>query len=109
MNGVLVTALIGIVTTFASGFISYIFTRKKYNSEVDHNLIENMSKSLDFYKTLSDDNKVRLDILSEENDRLREEVQDIRKQMLDLAMNICLDLTCVHRVLDTKKIQKNEN
>lgn len=107
MNGVLLTALIGIVTTFASGFISYIFTRKKYNSEVDHNLIENMSKSLDFYKTLSDDNKVRLDILSEENERLREEVQDIRKQMLDLAMNICLDLTCVHRVVDPKKIQKD--
>ena len=38
-TGILITALIGMVTTFVSGWTSWFFTRKKYNSEVDQNLI----------------------------------------------------------------------
>ena len=41
-SGILITALVGIVTTFASGFTAWFFARKKYNSEVDNNLINNM-------------------------------------------------------------------
>ena len=32
---VLITAGVGVITTIASGWTSYFFTRKKYNSEVD--------------------------------------------------------------------------
>lgn len=103
----LIIALCGVLTTALTGWFTWRRTKKKYYSEVDHNLIDNMRKSLDFYKTLSDDNRERLDILSNENDNLRQEVHEIRKQMLDLTMNICLDLTCIHRVTDTKKIQKD--
>ena len=49
-SGILITGLIGIVTTFASGFSAWFFARKKYNSEVDNNLIRNMKDSLEFYK-----------------------------------------------------------
>ena len=48
--GILITGGKGIVTTVASGFTSWFFTRKKYNSEVDNNVIQNMKESLDFYK-----------------------------------------------------------
>ena len=58
-TGVLITALIGVVTTFASGWTSWFFTRKKYNSEVDQTVIHNMNESLEFYKKLSDDIKER--------------------------------------------------
>lgn len=44
------------------------FARKKYNSEVDNNLIENMQKSLEFYKKLSDDNKKMLDEVLNRNE-----------------------------------------
>lgn len=37
--GVLVTALVGIVTTLVGSWGSWFFARKKYNSEVDKNLI----------------------------------------------------------------------
>ena len=41
-NEVLITGILGIITSIISGWVSYFFTRKKYNSEVDLNLIEKM-------------------------------------------------------------------
>ena len=60
-NEVLITGILGIITSIISGWVSYFFTRKKYNSEVDLNLIEKMQGSLDFYTKLSEDNKRILD------------------------------------------------
>ena len=34
--GILITGGIGIITTIASGWASWFFARKKYNSEVDN-------------------------------------------------------------------------
>jgi hypothetical protein len=55
--GVLITGGVGVISTIISAWASWFFARKKYNSEVDGNLIENMQKSLEFYEKLSDDNK----------------------------------------------------
>lgn len=94
----LITGGIGLLTTVVSGLTSWIFARKKYNSEVDHNLIENMENSLEFYKKLSDDNRTRLEEMAERNKTLEAEIQELKKQMLNLTMNICMDLTCANRV-----------
>ena len=93
-NGILITALIGIVTTFTSGFTAWFFARKKYNSEVDNNLIKNMQDSLEFYKKLSDDNKSRLDEVLRRNENLEEEVKELRQQVIGLMTSICTDLSC---------------
>lgn len=93
-SGVLITALIGIVTTFTSGFTAWFFARKKYNSEVDNNLIKNMQDSLEFYKKLSDDNKSRLDEVLKRNENLEEEVKELRQQVMGLMTSICTDLSC---------------
>lgn len=93
-SGILITALIGIVTTFTSGFTAWFFARKKYNSEVDNNLINNMKESLDFYKKLSDDNKERLNEVLKRNENLEEEVKELRQQMMTLMTSICTDLSC---------------
>lgn len=103
MNELLITGGIGLVSTIVSGWVSWVFARKKYNSEVDHNLIENMENSLEFYKKLSDDNRARLEEMAERNKTLEEEVQELRKQMLNLTMNICLDLTCANRVREQNR------
>lgn len=42
MTEILITGGVGIVSSIISGWASWIFARKKYNSEVDGNLIENM-------------------------------------------------------------------
>lgn len=98
-TGIIVTAVVGIITTFASGWTAWFFTRKKYDAEVDNSLLENLQKSLDFYRNLSDDNRQRLETMLERNSKLEEEVLDLRKQVNDLAMSICLDLTCKVRQL----------
>lgn len=92
--GILITGGVGIITTVISGWTSWFFARRKYNSEVDNNLIENMQQSLEFYKKLSDDNKNRLDEVLKRNAELEQEIRDLRKQMFSLMTSICTDLTC---------------
>ncbi len=92
--GILITGGVGIITTVISGWTSWFFARRKYNSEVDNNLIENMQQSLEFYKKLSDDNKNRLDEVLKRNAELKQEIGDLRKQMFSLMNSICTDLTC---------------
>lgn len=92
--GILITGGVGIITTVISGWTSWFFARRKYNSEVDNNLIENMQQSLEFYKKLSDDNKNRLDEVLRRNAELEQEIRDLRKQIFSLMNSICTDLTC---------------
>lgn len=98
---VIITASIGLLTTVGSAGASWFFARKKYNSEVDNNLIQNMQQSLEFYKQLSDDNKIRLEEVLKRNDELEKrdealekEIRELRTQMFTLMNQICLDLTC---------------
>ena len=107
---VLITGGVGILTSIVSSWTAWFFARKKYNSEVDLNLVEKMEKSLEFYKSLSDDNKNRLEEITERNNELEKEVQELRKQVLNLTMNICMDLTCSHRIRETiRKYGKNKD
>lgn len=92
--GILITGGVGIITTVISGWTSWLFARRKYNSEVDNNLIENMQQSLEFYKKLSDDNENRLDEVLRRNAELEQEIRDLRKQVFSLMNSICTDLTC---------------
>lgn len=100
MTEILITGGVGLVTTIISGWVSWIQARKKYNSEVDHNLIENMEHSLEFYKKLSDDNRDRLEQLTKKNEDLERknndlelEVQELKRQVFNLTVNLCMDLT----------------
>ena len=90
----LLTGGIGLLTTVVSAWASWIFARKKYNSEVDNNLIQNMQESLDFYKKLSDDNRTRLEEVLKRNEDLEEEVRELRTQLFSLMKSICTDLSC---------------
>ena len=107
--GVIITALIGFLSTIISGWCTWFFTRKKYNSEVDNNLIENMQDSLNFYKQLSDDNKTRLEEVLKRNDQLEKEVRELRTQMINLMGSICVDLTCQLRKRDMNLFKEKED
>ena len=85
MDATWIAIIGGVLTTFLSGFSSWFFTKKRYNAEVDNNLISNMQESLDFYKTLADDNKQRLEEVLSENADLRKEVSELREQVSKLT------------------------
>lgn len=85
---VIITALIGVFTSGATGWITWLLSRKKYNTEVDHNNIENMESSLEFYERLSaSNNKILAEVLekseklAQTNVELLIEVQNLRAQI----------------------------
>lgn len=99
---VIITGVIGLITTIISGWMSWFFARKKYNSEVDAQVIRNMKESLDFYKQLSDDTKGRLSEVLEQNreilkyntelmdknNTLEVEVRELKAQIKELSDKI---------------------
>ena len=103
MIDVLVTGGVGVLTSAISSLVTWLLAKKKYNAEVDNNVIQNMQQSLQFYKELSDDTKERLAEVLEKNQKLEDDVEELRKQMLNLTIKICLDLSCKHRILENKE------
>lgn len=96
--GILITGCIGLITTIVSSWASWFFARKKYDSEVDNNLINNMKDSLDFYEKLSTDNRERLEEVLKRNTKLEKEIGELRKQVFEVMTKICLNLECAVRV-----------
>lgn len=103
-NGIVVTGFIGLISTIVGSWSSYFFTRKKYNSEVDLNLIDKMQKSLEFYMQLSEDNKHileetlnKVNKLEERNDILEKENRELKNQMLTFMSQVCTELSCSAR------------
>ena len=95
MASEVVATLVGLFCTTISSFITFILTRRKYNTEVDSQQIENMSKSFDLYKrtmeeTLSSQKKMmeatingqneKIALLQKENESLRQQIQLFRRR-----------------------------
>lgn len=93
-SNILITALVGALTSIVSGWVSWFFTRKKYNSEVDSTIIENMEESLKFYEKLSQDNRDRLEEILRRNTELEQEVNRMKRQLSTLVFLTCKDMTC---------------
>ena len=87
-SGIIITSIIGLVVTIITSLVTWLLSRRKYNSEVDHNNIENMEGSLEFYEKLSaSNNKILAEVL-EKSEKLAQtivelliEVQNLRAQI----------------------------
>lgn len=78
------TILIAAGTSGVTGFVTWIFSRRKYNEEVDGSKIENLQNSLDFYIKLSDDTNNRLAEILERNQNLDNQVIELKKENSEL-------------------------
>ena len=105
----LIVGGIGLLTTITSAWVSWFFARKKYNTEVDHNYLENLEKGLETYDSIIAHNKTEIEFLMKENTELRMEIGELRKQVLNLTMNICMDLTCARRIREHQIISKGKD
>ena len=93
--GILITGGVGIITSVVSSGTAWFFARKKYNTEVDSNEIENLKKSLEFYESIVKDNNKKLQFyidLAEDN---RIEVYRLKGVIHRLLNNSCLDNGCI--------------
>lgn len=106
---IIITALIGTVTSAISAWLSWFFTRKKYGAEVDQNIIQNMKESLEFYKQLSDDNKQRLDEMRKENAELKADLKDLQKSVNILMAQVCVNLSCQLRRTKVNLFKEEDN
>lgn len=101
--GVLITGAVGLVTTVASGWTSWFFARKKYNTEVDSNEIENLKKSLEFYENIVKDNNKKLQFYIDLAENNRIEVYRLKGVIHRLLNNSCLDSGCIKRKFYTEE------
>ena len=98
-TGIIITGAVGIITTIASSFATWLFSRKKYNAEVSHDEIINMKEPLEFYKDLSESNQRTLteilnksEELANANIKLLIEVQNLKMQVSTLLQVINVEL-----------------
>ena len=97
MASEIVTTLVGLFCTTVSSIVTFILTRRKYNTEVDSQQIENMEKSFDAYKKMMEETldaqkrlmettvnglNNKIDTLEKENAFLRQQVDSLRTQMI---------------------------
>jgi hypothetical protein len=95
--GVLITAGIGIVTTFCSAFFTFLFSKKKYNAEVDSTQIANMKASLDIYQDMVKDLGRKLDLYSKIVDKNKSEVIRLKSVVIKMIGKICTIESCKNR------------
>lgn len=105
----LIVGGIGLLTTIVSGWTSWFFARRKYNTEVDSNYIQNLSKGLETYDSIISHNKAEIEYLMKENEELRREIAELRKQVLNLTMNICMDFACARRLRERHIVEKSKS
>ncbi len=118
MASEILTTLIGLFCTIASSIVTFILTKRKYNTEVDSQQIQNMSASFDIYKkmmeeTFNSQNK-KIEMLQKENDNLRQQVSQLQMQMINLMGSIRLNdtiskgtFTYDHRSISDSKNESN--
>lgn len=94
---VLITAGVGIVTTFCSGFFAFLFSKKKYNAEVDSTRISNMQASLDIYQDMVKDLGRKLDLYSKIVDKNKAEVMKLKSVVIKMIGKICTIESCKNR------------
>lgn len=80
------TILIAAGTSGVTGFVTWIFSRRKYNEEVDGSKIENLQNSLDFYIKLSNDTNSRLGEILERNQNLDNQVVELKSENNELKI-----------------------
>lgn len=95
--GILITAGIGAFTTFFSGFVTWLFSKKKYNAEVDSTTIKNLSSSVDVYKAIVKDLENKIDSYIEISEKNRIEVIRLKGIVYRLINKVCTDGTCTNR------------
>lgn len=97
MGSEIVMALVGVICSAISSVLTFFLTRRKYNTEVDSQQIENMEKSFDAYKKMMEETldaqkrlmettvnglNNKIDTLEKENSFLRQQVDSLRTQMI---------------------------
>jgi peptidoglycan hydrolase CwlO-like protein len=88
MSSEIITALVGLFCTTVSSIVTFILTRRKYNTEVDSQQIKNMDESFEIYKKVMNEamatQNTKIELLQRENENLRNQVNRLQAQIISL-------------------------
>ena len=104
----IITALVGVICSALSGLITFLMTKKKYNSEVESQQIKNLNDAFSLYQKTMDSTMTsqkknfedKLEALQKENNDLRQQVSQLQMEMINILGTICLDTTCKMRKIN---------
>lgn len=86
----IIIALVGLFCTIVGSVATFLLTKRKYNSEVDSQVIQNLNTGFDTYKRTMEEtielhtNKIKL--LEKENEDLRAQVNQLQQQLTSLLL-----------------------
>lgn len=98
----IVITLVGLLCTTVSSIVTFFLTRRKYNTEVDAQQIENMEKSFDLYKKMMEETLAsqkraqdttinslneKVASLQKENETLKNQFNQLQNQMINFLMS----------------------
>lgn len=96
MNEIII-ALVGLFCTSASSYVTFLLTKRKYNSEVDNQQLQNTREAFEIYKATMEESlsalrkrleetitaqSEKIDYLQKENDNLRNQLTQLQMQMI---------------------------
>lgn len=99
---ILITGGVGAVSTILTGWASWFFARKKYNTEVDSKEIENLKDSLKLYESIVKDNNEKVQFYIDLAKNNNKEVYRLKSIVHRLLNNSCLDNKCIKRTFYTE-------
>lgn len=88
MSSSFLTVIISILSALGTGFVSFVFTRAKYKSEVKSSDLANMAKQMEIYQKLHEDSMRNLDLKIQQNQSLGKQLEELREQNVDLKAQI---------------------
>ena len=105
MSTEIIMALVTLFCSTVSGWVTFIFTKRKYNTEVESQQIRNLNDAFDAYKRMAEeslesqkkimDNTIsvqnkKIDDLQKENENLRQQVSELQIQLIKFLGNKCV-------------------
>lgn len=97
MSGVVLTAIIGVVTSFCSSLITWIFTKRKYNAEVDTVNLSNIESAIEIYKAMVLDLGKKLDVYGKIIDKNKADLIRVKNVVVRMMGKICTVESCKNR------------
>ena len=95
---VLITGIIGLITTIVTNILTFVFSRRKYNAGVDHDTIDNMKNALQFYENAIESNTRTLtDVLSKS-----ENLAKVNAQLLLEVQNLKIQVEILTQIVKTE-------
>ena len=101
--------IIGIISTFSASFGTWLFTRKKTNSEVNTNEIENLRQTVAVYMTMVHNLDDRIQLYHKDSVRNVTETIKLREEVYQLLPLACNNHLCKKRIRYNKETLHTDN